>query len=268
MGAANHWTQPSPFYFHRPTLAPLRHAVPTEKAKLHSHSERLRAYLWRRNGSTAAMGRRIPRAGAFARRTEYWSCRDLNRDAFLSVFWDGEGAGTDQRAYQDHDLEMLEVTGSRYAVGFRGSPVGSIAELLRTLGQELDRDQADWSRVAENEEGFEVSGVMDGKYFRRFYTRQELAALSAERRAARPTGTELLKRVSKGAEISTKDNQRIGKLKDVRGSFFQIGTSFMQRDYWLPGDCIASVGPGERVILWVTKAQADVRKSEGDPPQT
>src|SRR5436190_6514178 len=130
----------------------------------------------------------------------------LNRDAFLSVFWD-IGTGADQRAYQEHDLAMLQAQAREMRSGSGGTPGGSQAELLRTLGQELDQDQADWSRIAEGDEGFEVSGTANGKYFRRLYSRQELNAISAERRAARPTRTALLKRVGKGAAVYSKDDQ-------------------------------------------------------------
>jgi len=192
----------------------------------------------------------------------------LNRDAFLSVFWDAGAPGADQRAYQEHDLEALRAAAREMRSGSGGNPGGSLAEMLRTLGQELDANQVDLSRVAEVATGFEVSGEAGGKYFRRVYMTEELVGLGAQRRAARPTGILLLKRVSMGADVYAKDDQRLGKLKDIRGNFFRIATPFLQRDYWLPGDCVASVGPGERVLLWVTKAQAETRKSESDPPKS
>ncbi len=191
----------------------------------------------------------------------------MHRNTFLAVYADVGTPGRDRRAYEEHDLELLRKQAREMRSGTGGNPGGSLAELLRTLGQELDLDEVDLSRIAEVDLGWEVSGEGKGKYYRKEFSRTELMELSAQRRAARPTGIALLSRVSLGAAVYTKDEHRIGKLKEIRGNFFQIGTPFLQRDYWLPGDCVASAGPDERVLLWVSKGQVDGRKTEGDPPR-
>ena len=81
-----------------------------------------------------------PRLWADALRALGWSLDEqhtnghveiLNREAFLSVFWDDGVASADQRAYEEHDLATLRTQARDMRLGSGINPVGSLAELLR-----------------------------------------------------------------------------------------------------------------------------------------
>ncbi|HZT08614.1 MAG TPA: hypothetical protein VFC51_16445 [Chloroflexota bacterium] len=109
-----------------------------------------------------------------------------NHDVFVSVTWQRRGGTAEQRALQEIDLETLRADARAMRKGiFTRNPGGSLAELLRTLGQELDRAQVDVSTITEEPEGFRVSGVAGGRYFRQLYHKSDLLSLSASRRAMR-----------------------------------------------------------------------------------
>jgi hypothetical protein len=190
----------------------------------------------------------------------------LNHDAFLAVSWPGGASGTDQRAYLRRDLTGLVAQAQALRAGVGGSPGGALAEQLRTLGQELDAAQVDFSWIADAEEAFEVSGIAAGQYVHQRYPKDYLQELSAQRRATRAAGIQLLSRVRLGAVVVTLDGARIGTLKAVRGDRFEVGTRLFQRDYWLPGSSVTTVGPGERVQLGLTKEQLEASKLVGEPP--
>jgi hypothetical protein len=68
----------------------------------------------------------------------------VSHDVFLSVFWDQDAPGAEQRAYKEHDLSALRAQARELRSGSAGgNPGGTLAELLRTLGQDLDRDVVD-----------------------------------------------------------------------------------------------------------------------------
>ena len=157
--------------------------------------------------------------------------------------------------------------------GFGGGiPGGHLAELLRTLGQELDRDGVDVSGIVQQEAGFLVSGTIEGRYTRKLYGNEELRELSEARRTARslststdgaadaPVGSALL-----GAPVITADEQHVGKVKEVRGQFFRVDAGFLQRDFWLSADCVVSAIPGEQVLLEISKASLNQHKRHNPP---
>src|SRR5689334_21775936 len=65
----------------------------------------------------------------------------VNNIPYLDVTWEMPGAGSQpcRRAYQEPDLYDLRAEARALRQG-AGRPVGSLVELLRTIGQELDRD--------------------------------------------------------------------------------------------------------------------------------
>src|SRR5438046_134489 len=65
----------------------------------------------------------------------------VNKEMFLAVSWERRARAGEQRAYQEHELESLREQAREMRKGGLGNPVGSLAELLRTLGQQLDHDQ-------------------------------------------------------------------------------------------------------------------------------
>ena len=64
-----------------------------------------------------------------------------------------------------------------------------------------------------------------------------------------------------GAEVTTVDGDKLGKVKDVSGSCFKVDAP-MRPDYWLGTDCIAS-STGGVVRLNLTKDHLGEAKEEG-----
>jgi len=198
----------------------------------------------------------------------------LNHGAFLAVFWQGPGQdpGSSQQAYREHELSKLRAKGRAMRQGFGGgSPGGRLEELLRALGQALDRDGMDVSGIVQQDEGFLVSVTVQGRYAPRLYKSEELLALSAERRSARSMslsgdadGTAAANALL-GLPVVSSDEQVIGKVKEVRGPFLKIDGGFLQRDFWLSAECVISANPGERVLLHVSKPSLNQHKRHDLP---
>jgi Uncharacterized protein conserved in bacteria (DUF2171) len=63
-----------------------------------------------------------------------------------------------------------------------------------------------------------------------------------------------------GAEIFTSDEERIGKVQDVRGGSFKVNAP-MQPDYWLPTRMVSSTAVN-RVMLSFTQDQLGDHKNQ------
>ena len=63
-----------------------------------------------------------------------------------------------------------------------------------------------------------------------------------------------------GSEIFTTDGDKIGEVKEVRGSFFKVNAA-MQPDYWLPMSTVSSTSGG-RVMLNFHKDRLGDYKTE------
>ena len=81
-----------------------------------------------------------------------------------------------------------------------------------------------------------------------------------------PRGDALL-RLTVGVTVYSDDEHKIGTVKEIKGQHFKVGPGFLQRDFWLPADCIGAVVAGEPVILRVSKAELDQYKSTSAPDQ-
>ena len=69
-------------------------------------------------------------------------------------------------------------------------------------------------------------------------------------------------RVTVDTPVYGQDGEKLGKVKEVRGNAFKIETGLFQKDYWLPGNCIAEAAPDVAVTLTVSKDQVDNLKIE------
>ena len=69
-------------------------------------------------------------------------------------------------------------------------------------------------------------------------------------------------RVTVDTPVYGQDGEKLGKVKEVRGNAFKIETGLFQKDYWLPGNCIAEAAPDVAVTLIVPKDQVDNQKIE------
>jgi hypothetical protein len=193
-------------------------------------------------------------------------------EVVLQVSWSKDAPGSEHIAVQEHDLETLreQARAMRQGEG-GGSPTGSLAELMRTLGQELDEAGLEAIGIVQESDGFRVSGVAGGKYASEFYVTSDLLEQSAQRRELRGTaqvGTDTVDPfpdVAVGLAVVTQDAHRIGKVAEIRGRYFRVEAGILQRDFWLPAECVAIVEAPERVLLSPNRAQLEPYKSRIPP---
>jgi hypothetical protein len=67
-------------------------------------------------------------------------------------------------------------------------------------------------------------------------------------------------RVTAGSTVYSSDDEKLGKVKEVRGGRFKVETGLLQRDYWLSGDAVESADPDQSVFLTVAKSDIDQHK--------
>jgi hypothetical protein len=53
--------------------------------------------------------------------------------------------------------------------------------------------------------------------------------------------------VAIGCPVFTRDNEKLGEVKEVRGDAFKVSAQ-MQPDYWLPTTCLTSSTPDRLVV--------------------
>jgi hypothetical protein len=93
--------------------------------------------------------------------------------------------GAEQRLYQDPDLAQLEQIAQQSRGTYRAEPREKLAEALRTLGQELDREQWDLAAISQERDGLVVAGTVGGQPVRRTYRTADLLRTSRARRTGR-----------------------------------------------------------------------------------
>jgi hypothetical protein len=187
--------------------------------------------------------------------------------SFLAVFWLVRGTRTSQRAYQEHDLESLRLLARRLRQGTApGNPGGRLADLLRTIGQELDEAQIEASAIVQEDDGFRVSGTRSRRYVTHLYYTYELLELNDQRRTVRgttdgePPQADPYRWVRLGMEVFTRDNVRLGTVGEVASEKFKVSTPLFHRDYWLPADYVSRTMPSATVSLGLTKAELEERR--------
>ena len=192
-----------------------------------------------------------------------------NHEMFLAVSWAQAGTTAGQRAYQEKDLEGLREQARAMRKGIAGgTPTGSLGEMLRTLGQDLDNDDAEVAAIMQEDDGFRVSGTMGGRYYNRLFLTSELLDKSGERmmqRApARPEPTQWqdpMPHIEVGLSVQTRDGQRVGRVGEIKGRSIKVETPILQRDFWLSAEVIASADARGGVVLAVPKSDLDQHKN-------
>jgi hypothetical protein len=107
-----------------------------------------------------------------------------SEELFVTASWpDGRGA-----AYRAYAPDLLRARARAMRRGTGGRSSGARGELLRTLGQELDRGGIELIQVAERSDGFFTWGTADGQAVERVYSTGELQKLSIARQALRGSG--------------------------------------------------------------------------------
>jgi hypothetical protein len=184
----------------------------------------------------------------------------VNHDAFLAVSWDRAEPGPQQRAYQEHQLRDLRAE-ARSLRRDAEAPVGSLVELLRTVGQELDSETVELTSITRDATAFRVSGVLNGRLFQAHYRTKDLVALAAARRAGRGQALDRdlgsggretpdsFLGVQVGAAVYGEDGERFGKVTEIRDRYFRVTRPGLRGDFWLPAESVASIGPEGAVTL-------------------
>lgn len=74
--------------------------------------------------------------------------------------------------------------------------------------------------------------------------------------------------ISTGADVVTRDGQKVGSVKEVYGSWFKVNARF-QMDYWLSMDSVASLAPDTVTLAFDKDSLADYKSDypdAGTPP--
>jgi hypothetical protein len=77
----------------------------------------------------------------------------------------------------------------------------------------------------------------------------------------RDTDIETFDEIPIGAEIFTRDNDQIGRVREVRGDHFKVSVA-RQPDYWLPQTTIASTEGNVITLTFTRTSLNDFKQSE------
>ncbi len=72
-------------------------------------------------------------------------------------------------------------------------------------------------------------------------------------------------RVTVGSTIVSSDDEKLGKVKEVRAQAFKVDAGFLRRDYWLPDDVVAEAVPDDIVRLTVPKGEIAAHRLAEEP---
>jgi hypothetical protein len=109
----------------------------------------------------------------------------VEQETFMSVSWQADRGVERTRSYSEFDMEDLRGRARRLRGASSGPPLGEHAELMRTLGQDLDVLGIHLTSIAERDEGYQVTGTRNREHFDRLYTNEVLHRESEERRMMR-----------------------------------------------------------------------------------
>lgn len=196
-------------------------------------------------------------------------------ETFLAVAWGQRAPGSELQAYQEHHLQTLRMKARdmRTGAGGRVQP-GSLAELLRTLGQELDQGQIEASGIIQEPDGFRVSGIQGGRYFTRFFRTSELMQLSLMRRQRRGSGAASepaaapaapFDDMRPGIRVFTQDGEELGVIQEISGRSFKVMDPSGQFGFWLPARSVGRVAPGQWAQLTFPRSELDRHRSWAAP---
>lgn len=102
----------------------------------------------------------------------------------LELSWLGRSGARDERKWGPHELAALRTTIRQFRGLEGGVPHFAAAELLRTVGRDLDAKQAAAFAITETHEGYLVSAQVGPDRFGQVYTYSDLVARSIAYRAS------------------------------------------------------------------------------------
>jgi hypothetical protein len=146
----------------------------------------------------------------------------------LKVAWETSTGEAGHRAYREYQLDSHTT-----ALGPRSN-----AELLRTIGQDFDRDRITVRGITRDAEGFRASGLSGHTYVTRAYKTKDMLPSSIDRQVARGEKDPFAV-VKVGVQVVTDDGVRMGTVRKIRGRFMQVGLHRFGGRFWLPSEVIA-----------------------------
>ena len=96
----------------------------------------------------------------------------------LELSWIGRSGARDERLWGPHELAALRTTIRQFRGLEGGHPRFTTAELLRTVGRELDQREAQAVTIIETTDGFSVSAQTGRDRFGQLYSYSDLVARS------------------------------------------------------------------------------------------
>jgi len=108
----------------------------------------------------------------------------VEHEEYLEVSWRNKRGDREERYHEPAELAQLRTLASMYR-GKDDRPRYGLAELLRTMGQELDALLVQGVAIAETPDGFHSAGRVNGSEVSRTYTRDELIQLAQRYRRKR-----------------------------------------------------------------------------------
>jgi len=107
-----------------------------------------------------------------------------DHEEYVEVSWRNQSGDREERYHDASELAALRLSAELYR-GSTDSRHYGLAELLRTLGQELDDLQLESVAIAATPDGFFASGNVRGNELSRTYTQRELIARAQSYRRQR-----------------------------------------------------------------------------------
>ncbi len=126
--------------------------------------------------------------GAFLDEQDAASFSIVTDHDVLKVTWQTPDSAIHHRAYQEQQLEALRAKTRAMRMEAVVRPAGCNAELLRTLGQDLDAENVALLGIIRDVEGFRVSGIVGRAYVTSRYRTSEMVDRSIERQRLRGAG--------------------------------------------------------------------------------
>jgi hypothetical protein len=114
----------------------------------------------------------------------------IEHETFMAVSWQTGRGEERSRSYSEFDIDDLRDRAHRMRGTWSGPPLGVRAEVMRTLGQDLDVLGVRLNSISEHDDGYQVTGTQNRVYFNRLFTNEELQRESEERRGQRSAATD------------------------------------------------------------------------------
>jgi|SRR5579871_2223766 len=123
----------------------------------------------------------LEQVGTFLTLQEAQQVEVVDEDSYLTVSWQTASGARERRCFREENLAAIRPGA---LANRRGTQ--TLATLLKTLGQDIDRAELEVGRIEETTDGFLVSGTNRGRYFSRRFSYPELWAARRDLAAGQP----------------------------------------------------------------------------------